>query len=106
MSKLDELVLTLKNDNIAQEDIEKTVEFISQIVAGKYYAELMANFTPEEIEEINEAESQEQADVEIRMKFFEKTGKSADEVRDEMFDYYAGQVLEDYLKTKKLPKQE
>ena len=105
MSKLDELVLTLKNDNVAQEEIEKTVEFISQIVAGKYYTELMANFTPEEIEEINKAENQEQADVEIKMKFFEKTGKSADQVRDEIFDYYAGEVLADYLKTKKLPEK-
>lgn len=106
MTKLDELVLTLKNDNVSQEEIENTVKFISQLVAGKYYAELMVNFTPEEIEEINKAESQEQADVEIKMKFFEKTGKSADQIRDEMFDYYAGQILEDYLRTKKLPKKE
>lgn len=106
MAKLDELILALKNDGVNQTEIDKTVEFISQIVAGKYYAELMANFTQEEISEVNKAESQEQADVEIKLKYFRKTNKSLDDLRNEMFDFYSGQILDDYLKTKKLPKKE
>ena len=101
--KLDELVLKLKEDGVIREEIEKTVEFVSQVVAGKYYTELMANFTPEEISEINKAKNQEEANLEISIRFMNKTGKTTNQVKDEMFDYYAGEVLNEYLKTKKLP---
>lgn len=103
--KLDELILKLKEDKISQDEIEKTVQFISQIVAGKYYTELMLNFTPEEITEINQAKDQEEANTVIKIRFMEKTGKTADQLREKMFDYYADEVLTDYLKTKKLPEK-
>lgn len=105
MAKLDELIATLKKDNIPEETIEEAVGFISQVVTGKYYTEMIASFEKAEIEEINKAENPEQADKEIRMRYFAKTGKSVDDLRNQMFNYYSQEVLEDYLKEKKLPKK-
>lgn len=101
--KLDELVKKLEEDKVSREDIEKAIELVTQIATDKYLAEAFANFTKEEIEEINRAETQEQADVKIKMLFYEKTGKSTEQVRDEILDYYAQAVLEEYLKKKTLP---
>lgn len=103
--KLDELVLKLREDKVVEAEIENVIEFITQTVAGKFYAELMANFTPEEIKEVNQAKNQEEANTAIKIRFMEKTGKTAEEVREEMLDYYSGEVLKEYLTTKKLPEK-
>lgn len=101
--KLDELIKKLEEDKLPREDIEKVIELIAQIATDKYLAEAFANFTKEEIEEINRAENQEQADVKIKLLFYEKTGKSAEQLRDEILDYYSQAVLDKYLKKETLP---
>ena len=101
--KLNELIKKLEEDKVPEKEIEQVIELIAQLTTDKYLAEAFANFTKEEIEEINRAENQKQADVKIKLLFYEKTGKSTGQLRDEILDYYSQAVLDKYLEKKSLP---
>ena len=102
---LETLLAALKADGVANEQLVAVAEQISKASAAKFYTELLANLTQEEVKAVNDLPSQEEADARIKELFFQKTGKSADQVKGEIIADLAKAYLKEYQDKKASPPQ-
>jgi len=97
---LKSLLTELKNDGVPTERIVAIAQQISSASAAKFYEELSAALSKEEIAEINTKTNSEEAEVLIKAKFKESTGKEAEEVKDEIISDLANAFHREYSSKK------
>jgi hypothetical protein len=82
-SKLESLIQTLKNEGQSEEEIDRALEEITKNATTKLYTEMAAALTDEDLEAIDKCSVQEEADLEIKERYSQRTGKSPQPLLDE-----------------------
>jgi len=96
------LLSEMKADGAETEKLVEVTEQISKATAAKFYVEMMAALTKEDIAEINEkAKDQKQANVLIKERFLQRAEKDAESVKDQIMTDIAKGYLDSYREQKK-----
>lgn len=96
---LQNLLETLKNAGATEKELVDLTESVTKAAAAKFYTEVMANLTKEDIEAINLAKNQEEADTLIQDKFRQRTGKDAHQIKDQILGDIAKEHFETYSRS-------
>lgn len=91
----------LKKEGISQDDLQKLAEDITKAASVKFYTEMIGALTEEDLAEIEKCTTQEEANMEIRTRFAQRTGENPDKLMQEFLDKFAGGFLKEYKKKKK-----
>jgi len=104
-SKLEEVMKVLRKEGYSDEEIQKFIEELTKMATAKLYTEITANLTEEDKAEIEKLTLKEEADLEIKKRFYERSGKSLDDLMQEFLATFAQGFLDKYWeeKTKATP---
>lgn len=89
-----------EKEGFSEEQLIKFSEDVSKVAMVKLQTEMLNALTEEDLAEIDKCGSQEEANIEIRMRFAERTGKNPDKVMQEFLDNFAQGFLEKYQSEK------
>ncbi len=93
--KLDELVAFLREKKVFEEEIKAVVETITKTVSAKFYADMITNFSQDEMKELDTITDEAQAAGKVSDLFKNHTGKTQQEVMQTYFDTVAEEVFKE-----------
>ena len=96
--KLDQVVKILEGKGATEEQITQVLTEVAKTAFAKLYTEAMASFTQDDLQAIEKATAQEEANFEIMTRYNERTGKNAQEVLQNYYDIFADKFLEEAKK--------
>ncbi len=96
--KLDQVVKILESKGATEEQIMQVLTEVAKTAFAKLYTEAMTSFTEEDLQAIEKATTQEEANFEIMTRYSERTGKNAQEVLQNYYDIFADKFLEEAKK--------
>lgn len=102
--KLSEAVDLFRKDGHSEKEVQRLIEDISKAATAKLFAEMVTSLTEEDLAEIDKCTSQEEANIEIRTRFGQRSGRNPDEIMQEFLTIFAQGFLEQYQKDKKAQK--
>ena len=91
--KLAQAVEYLRSQGYTQEKIQEFLEALNQKAYETMYAEAMNKFTPDDLKQIEKAQSQEEANQVINRIFIERIGKDPREEVKTFLDKFAEEFL-------------
>lgn len=100
-SKLQQVINILKKEGYGQEQTQKFTEDIIKLASAKFYSEMLANLTDQDMAEINKCTSQEEANIEIRTRFAKNSGQNPDLLMQQMITNFSQGFLDQYHQDKK-----
>lgn len=98
--KLEEVIKVLKKEGYSDEEIQKFIEELTKMATAKLYTEITANLTEEDKAEIEKLTFKEEVDLEIKKRFYERSGKSLDDLMQEFLTTFAQGFLDKYQEEK------
>lgn len=90
----------LREQNVPEEEIAQILENLTQTASTKFYAEAMAEFSDEDLKEIEDASTNEEANTLIAQKFQEKTGRDPEMAMQQFLNTFAQGFIVQYQKDK------
>lgn len=94
--KIQEVTEILRKEGMSEEEIQKILEDITKAATVKLQSEMIANLTEEDLAAIDKCSSQEEANYEIRTRFYNRSGKNADSIMQEFLATFAQGFLDKY----------
>ena len=101
--KLDQVIKILEGKGATEQQITQVLTEVAKTVFAKLYTEAMTSFNEEDLQAIEKATTQEEANFEIMTRYSERTGKNAQEVMQGYYDIFADKFLEEAEKEEQNP---
>jgi hypothetical protein len=95
-SSLTRLVDLLKKQGSTEGEIADFLTKLSNEIAETFYSSSLSVLTEDDLKAIEAAKIPEQANFEIRQRYYNRTGKNPDHIASQMYEDFAAKFIDSY----------